>query len=87
MEDTIEAKAKLQLQEDAKEAKAKIRTAKRTHLVILREEGEGLAQTDVGCLANAFLRSVHRVWPAWPVRLRIFFKMRAALQSDGERGQ
>ena len=26
-------------------------------------------------------------WPAWPVRLRILFKMRAALQSDGERGQ
>ena len=43
--------------EDAKEAtKAKIRTAKRTHLVILREEGEGLTQTDVSCLADAFLR-------------------------------
>ena len=49
MEDTIEAKAKLQLQEDATEAKAKMRTAKRTHLIILREEDEGLTQTDVSC--------------------------------------
>ena len=47
------------MKEDAKEAKAKIRTAKRTHLVILSEEGEGLAQTELGCLADAFLR--------WPV--------------------
>ena len=44
------------MKEDAKEAKAKMRTAKRTHLVILREEVEGLAQTDVSCLADAFLR-------------------------------
>ena len=44
------------MKEDAKEAKAKMRMAKRTHLVILREEGEGLAQTDAGCLADAFLR-------------------------------
>ena len=56
MEDTIEAKAKLQLQEDATEAKAKMRTVKRTHLIILREEDEGLTQTDVSCLADAFLR-------------------------------
>ena len=44
------------MKEDAKEAKAKMRMAKRTHLVILREEGEGLTQTDVSCLADAFLR-------------------------------
>ena len=55
MEDTIEAKAKLQLQEDATEAKAKMRTVKRTHLAILRIEGEGLTQTDVSCLVYAFL--------------------------------
>ena len=73
--------------EDAKEAtKAKIRTAKRTHLVILREEGEGLTQTDVSCLADPFLRLLpaHLAWPAWPVRRGVFFKMRAALQSHGE---
>ena len=44
------------MKEDAKGAKAKMRMAKRTHLVILKVLVEDLAQTDVGRFGGCHLR-------------------------------
>ena len=56
------------MKEDAKEAKAKMRMAKRTHLVILKVLVEDLAQTDVGRFGGCYfkvacLRPAHCAWP------------------------
>ena len=56
------------MKEDAKEAKAKMRMAKRTHLVILKVLVEDLAQTDVGRFGGCHFkvacpRPAHCAWP------------------------
>ena len=55
-----------------------------THLVILKVLVEDLAQTDVGRFGALRLAAETVRWGIFLVRWGIFFKMRAALQGDGE---